>query len=98
LLTAQDCQLVVETRRGTRRFRLANQRLHGRVMNKFHVNVPEADQPLSLTLLVQGRVVARKPIAPAAEKLSFTVNGYPLPAPQTPSANTAPTQKTGNAP
>ena len=73
-----DCQLVVETRAGVLKFRLENQRLGGRYMNKFHVNVPEASQPRSVALVCGGREVDRKAITPVAEKLSVTVNGLPL--------------------
>lgn len=78
-----DSQLVVETRAGTLRFRLANSRLEGRYMNKFHVNVPEASQPRSVAVLSRGRVLDKKPIVPVAEKLSVTVNGIPV-APRAP--------------
>ncbi len=40
-----DCRLEVETHDGTLRFRLDGDRLNGKVMNKFHVNVPEASRP-----------------------------------------------------
>src|SRR5690606_22823450 len=73
-----DCQLVVETRAGVLRFRLASSRLGGPYMNKFHVNVPAASQPRSVALVSRGKVLDRKPIAPLTEKLSLTVNGIPV--------------------
>ncbi len=70
-----DCHLVVETRDGPLHFRLANQRLSAKVMNKFHVNIPEASQPKSVAVVCRGKVVDQKPIEGLAEKLTFTVNG-----------------------
>ncbi len=70
-----DCHLLVETRDGPLRFRLANHRLSASVMNKFHVNVPEASQPQSVALVVRGQIVDKKSIAGVSEKLTFTING-----------------------
>lgn len=75
-----DCHLLVETRDGPLRFRLANRRLRANVMNKFHVNIPEASQPRSVALVVRGQVVDKRPIVAAAEKLTFTVNGESRPS------------------
>lgn len=69
-----DCHLLVETREGPLRFRLANQRFSPKVMNKFHVNIPEASEPQSVSLVCRGKVVDKKPITKVTEKLSFTVN------------------------
>lgn len=76
-LKAEDYQLVVETRSGVLRFRLASTRLGGRFMNKFHVNVPEASQPRSVAVVCRGKVLDKKPITPVTEKLTVTVNGLP---------------------
>lgn len=76
---ANDCELQVETRTGLLRFRLANSRLGGPFMNKFHVNIPEASQPRSVAVISRGKVLDKKPITPVAEKLTVTVNGIPLP-------------------
>ena len=73
-----DCELQVETRSGVLRFRLANERLNSRYMNKFHVNVPEASLPRSVAVVSRGKVLDKKPIMPVAEKLSVTVNGIPV--------------------
>jgi hypothetical protein len=70
----KDCHLLVETRDGPLRFRLANHRLSAKVMNKFHVNVPEASQPHSVAVVCRGQIVEKKSIAGVAEKLTFTVN------------------------
>jgi hypothetical protein len=70
----KDCHLLVETRDGPLRFGLANHRLSAKVMNKFHVNIPEASQPQSVALVCRGQIVDKKPIAKVEEKLTFTVN------------------------
>lgn len=75
-----DCELQVETRAGLLRFRLANRRIDPLVMNKFHVNVPEASQPRSVAVVSRGRVLSKKAITPVSEKLTFTVHGTPLAA------------------
>jgi hypothetical protein len=73
--SAADCYLVVETATGSIRFPLAKQRLSAGVMNKFHVNVPEASQPRRATVVSRGKILAEKGITPVTEKLAFTVNG-----------------------
>ncbi len=74
-LSEADCHLLVETADGSLKFRLASNRLSPKVMNKFHVNVPESSQPRSVAVVVQGKVLDKRPIEPAGEKLTFTVNG-----------------------
>ncbi len=85
-LNERDCELQVETRDGLLRFRLASQRLSADVMNKFHVNVPAASQARSVAVVCRGKILDKKPINPAAEKLTFTVNGSSArpPAPRAP--------------
>ena len=73
-----DCHLLVETGNGQLRFRLASHRLGVKVMNKFHVNIPESSQPKSVAVVCRGKILDSKPIAPVTEKLSHTVNGRPL--------------------
>lgn len=70
-----DCYLLVETRDGELRFRLANHRLSPNVMNKFHVNIPEASQPQSVAVVCRGKTLYKQSITPVAVKLTFTVNG-----------------------
>jgi hypothetical protein len=70
-----DCHLLVETRDGPLRFRLANHRLSANLMNKFHVNIPEGSQPHSVTVVCRGQTVDKKPITGVADKLTFTVSG-----------------------
>ncbi|MBX3443388.1 MAG: peptidase M66 [Planctomyces sp.] len=74
-LSKEDCHLLVETSGGPLRFRLANRRLNATVMNKFHVNIPESSQPLSVALVCGGRTVDERPIEGVQEQLVFTVNG-----------------------
>ncbi|MFM2212429.1 MAG: hypothetical protein RL639_1623, partial [Verrucomicrobiota bacterium] len=75
-----DCQLVVETKAGILRFRLADRRIDAKHMNKFHVNVPAASQPTQFAVMVGGKVVAKRTIEPTTEKLAVTVHGYVPPA------------------
>jgi hypothetical protein len=74
------CLIVVETKKGVLRFRLADRRIDAKHMNKFHVNVPEASQPTQFAIVCGGKVLAKRTIEPAAEKLAVTVNGYVPPA------------------
>lgn len=69
------CHLLVETRDGPLRFRLASHRLSPRLMNKFHVNIPEASQPRSVSVVRGGKVLDKRSIAATTEKLTYTVNG-----------------------
>ena len=75
-LKPTDCQLVVETKKGILRFRLADRRIDAKHMNKFHVNVPAASQPTQFAVMVGGKVVAKRTIEPTTEKLAVTVHGY----------------------
>jgi hypothetical protein len=75
-LKPTDCQLVVETKAGILRFRLADRRIDAKHMNKFHVNVPAASQPTQFAVMAGGKVLAMRTIEPTTEKLAVTVNGY----------------------
>ena len=89
-----DCHLLVETPNGQLRFRLANHRLSANVMNKFHVNISEAIQPVSVAVVCRGKILDQKPIAAVSEELTFTVNGR---SSRKPAASTAP-PATGKTP
>ena len=71
-----DCLLVVETKKGILRFRLADRRIDAKNMNKFHVNVPEASQPTQFAIICGGKVLAKRMIEPVVEKLAVTVHGF----------------------
>ena len=71
----QACYLEVETRKGTLRFRLANHRLNPKVMNKFHVNIPESSKPSSVSIVCRGKVVDKQVIAAPDSELTYTVQG-----------------------
>ncbi|MEG0008800.1 MAG: M66 family metalloprotease [Aeromonas sp.] len=77
-VTGGDCQLQVETRNGLLQFRLANHRLSAGLMNKFHVNVPEASEPSSAAVVCGGRTLDQQTISAPAGTLTYTVNGRPL--------------------
>jgi hypothetical protein len=70
-----DCQLVVETKKGILRFRLADRRIDAKHMNKFHVNVPAASQPTQFAIVCGGKVLAKRTIEPTTEKLAVSING-----------------------
>lgn len=72
-VSEQDCQLVVETRAGTLRYRLANHRFKANVMNKFHVNIPKSAGPQSVSIVCRGKVVDKRPIPAAPTELKFTI-------------------------
>ncbi len=81
-LNESDTELQVETATGLLRFRLSSQRLGeglaARLMNKFHVNIPEASRPIRASLLSRGKVLAQTTLSPVSGELSVTVNGIPL--------------------
>lgn len=79
-LKPTDCQLVVETKAGLLRFRLADRRIDEKHLNKFHVNVPAASQPTQFAVVCGGKVLVKRTIEPTKEKLAVTVNGYVPPA------------------
>jgi hypothetical protein len=80
-LNETDCQLRVETKDGELRYRLANSRLSrdGKVMNKFHINIPASSQPSQVTLIAGDRVLDEKSITPSTIPLQMTVNGIVVP-------------------
>lgn len=85
-LKETDCQLRVETKDGELRFRLADARLsrEGKVMNKFHINIPASSEPSKVTIVASDRVLDEKPIVPSNIPLQMTVNGNVVPtSPQT---------------
>ncbi|MGN6545715.1 MAG: TagA domain-containing protein [Aureliella sp.] len=92
-LNDTDSHLLVETRDGVLRFRLANQRLADNCMNKFHVNVPEASQPRRVAVVSRNRQLDEEKITPVTEKLIMTVNGIPVSS--TGSAPTKPPSASG---
>ncbi len=76
-LTANDCQLNVETGNGQPlNFKLSAVRINGTTMNKFHVNIPEAEQPQRAAIVCKGDTLVAKLINPVKTSLSYTVNGY----------------------
>lgn len=74
-LTDTDCQLWVESGNEILRFRLDNNRIQSNVMNKFHINIAESEQPRTVSLVRNGNVIVRRIIEPATVPLTYTVNG-----------------------
>lgn len=76
-LSANNCQLQVETSNGqSLNFKLSDVRSNRNTMNKFHVNIPEADLPQSATIACKGSALVERAIDPVQAPLSYTVNGY----------------------
>ncbi|MDX2321011.1 MAG: M66 family metalloprotease [Moritella sp.] len=76
-LSANDCQLQVATSNGqSLRFKLSDVRSDSDTMNKFHVNIPEADLPQSAAIVCKGNALVERAIDPVKAPLSYTVNGY----------------------
>ncbi len=74
------CYLRVETKEGELRFRLAKSRLSegGKVMNKFHINVPASSRPTRVSIVAKGKVLDEEAITPSSVPLQMTVNGIPV--------------------
>ncbi len=79
-LNDDACYLRVETKDGELRFRLAKSRLTdgGKVMNKFHINVPTSSRPTQVSIVSKGRVLDQESISPSDVPLLMTVNGIPI--------------------
>ncbi len=76
-LSANNCQLQVETSNGqSLNFKLSDVRSNSNTMNKFHVNIPEADLPQSAAIVCKGNALVERAIDPVKAPLSYTVNGY----------------------
>lgn len=76
-LSANNCQLQVETSNGqSLNFKLSDVRSNSNTMNKFHVNIPEADLPQSASIVCKGNALVEREIDPVKASLSYTVNGY----------------------
>ncbi|MEI2265782.1 M66 family metalloprotease, partial [Erwinia sp. CGal63] len=88
-LNDTDCQLWVESAEGLQRFKLDNSRIRSNVMNKFHINIAQSEQPQTVTIMRDGKAVCRRTIEPASTSLTWTVNGESdnaaLPSPVEPS-------------
>ena len=74
-LLDSDYQLWVEEENTTHRFKLHNYRIESGLMNKFHINIAESDQPRTVLLINNGSVILRQSIAPAKRDLTYTING-----------------------
>ena len=72
---ARSCNLWVEEENTTHRFKLHNYRIESGLMNKFHINIAESDQPRTVLLINNGTVILRQSIAPAKRDLTYTING-----------------------
>ncbi|MGP2471665.1 M66 family metalloprotease [Yersinia sp. 2540 StPb PI] len=75
ILTSSDMQLWVESATGTLRFKLHNNRLATKVMNKFHINIPASTQNRTVSIVRNGVKLVSRTITPATETLTYTING-----------------------
>lgn len=76
-ISTNNCQLQVETKQGELlKFKLSNVRKNERVMNKFHVNIPQSSQPHIANILCDTKVLASAIINPVSSDLLTSFNGY----------------------
>lgn len=68
------CKLAVETEKaGRKTFNLPATRLNSDRMNKFHINIEAALNPVSATIRCDSNLLASKTLEPAKEKLATSV-------------------------
>ncbi|MGL4746195.1 MAG: M66 family metalloprotease, partial [Shewanella sp.] len=77
-ISNNGCQLQVETSDGVKHFQLANYRINGYSMNKFHINIPTAIAPNIASIFCNGNKLDQKIIQPLEQAISFNVYGKPL--------------------
>ncbi len=78
-INASQYYLQVETASGDKlRYKLNANRIDSSCMNKFHINVEEARNPVKALIMHNGSTLAAIQIDKPATKLSYTVNGVPL--------------------
>ncbi|WP_181319072.1 M66 family metalloprotease [Photobacterium leiognathi] len=77
-LSVNNCQLQVEKSNGqSLNFKLSDVRFsNSNTMNKFHVNIPESDNPKSAAIVCKGNTLTERAIDPVKAPLLYTVNGY----------------------
>ncbi|MCD9528347.1 M66 family metalloprotease [Photobacterium carnosum] len=75
----RSCHLDVDLANGeTVKYWLPGARLNANVMNKFHVNIAESDNPESVAVVCDGQTLATKEVSKPEPGLIKTVNGAPL--------------------
>ncbi|WP_318517628.1 M66 family metalloprotease [Photobacterium leiognathi] len=78
-IKSNSCHLDVELESGhTKQFWLPNNRLSENVMNKFHVNIAESDNPVNAAVICDDKILSTKPVSKPNTILIPSVNGSPL--------------------
>ncbi len=77
-LNDQQCQLVVSTNQGERRFRLSPVRMQAGSMNKYHVNLPASEQASRAEVRCAGQVLASRQLEGPRTQLQTKVLGLSL--------------------
>lgn len=90
---SNGCKLVVETKgAGTLVYTLATS-VDPKGMNKFHINVATAEEPLEARIVCQETLLAQRALEGPKETLAYTVNGIPFES-DTSSPTPSPTNNT----
>ncbi|PSV00841.1 hypothetical protein C0W80_11690 [Photobacterium leiognathi subsp. mandapamensis] len=78
-IQSNSCHLDVELEGGQiKQYWLPIHRLSSNVMNKFHVNIAESDNPVNATVVCGDKTLASKPISKPKAGLIQSVSGSPL--------------------
>lgn len=78
-ITPRSCHLDVDLANGeTLKYWLPATRLNSSVMNKFHINIAESDNPINATVICDGTTLATKAVSKPEVGLIQTVDGAPL--------------------
>ncbi|WP_434145610.1 M66 family metalloprotease [Photobacterium leiognathi] len=78
-IQSNSCHLDVELEGGQiKQYWLPIHRLSSSVMNKFHVNIAESDNPVNATVVCGDKTLASKPISKPKAGLIQSVSGSPL--------------------
>ncbi|WP_087020328.1 M66 family metalloprotease [Thaumasiovibrio subtropicus] len=74
--TVYGCYLSVVFKDGTeQKHQLQNERFSSSLMNRFHVNVETALEPVSATVICDGKTQATREISKPTKALRYTING-----------------------
>ncbi|OBU16225.1 hypothetical protein AYY19_03405 [Photobacterium aquimaris] len=78
-ITPRSCHLDVDLANGeTLKYWLPAKRLNSSVMNKFHINIAESDNPINATVSCDGTTLATKAVSKPKAGLIQTVDGEKL--------------------
>lgn len=78
-ITPRSCHLDVDLANGeTLKYWLPATRLNSNVMNKFHINIAESDNPINTRIICNGTILATKAVSKPEAGLIQTVDGAAL--------------------